>query len=66
VHPGMTYALIRPADLTNEGAGAMFVALERLEALSKILEKAEVIGLIQGQCVSDHPASPLLIFACRI
>jgi hypothetical protein len=67
VHPDMTYALIRPVDLANEGAGAMFVALERLEALSKIIEKAEVIRLIQGHCVSNHPAtSPPLILACRI
>jgi hypothetical protein len=50
VHPDMTYALIRRADATNETAGAIFVAFERLEALSKTLGKAEVIGLIPGHC----------------
>ena len=66
MHPDMTYALIRRADLTNETAGAIFVALERLEALSKTLGKVEVIGLIQGHCFFNLLASPVLIFACRI
>lgn len=51
MHPDMTYALIRRAELTNEGGGVIFVALERLEALSKVLAKTEVIGEIRGHCI---------------
>jgi hypothetical protein len=65
VHPDMAYALVRRADVKNEGAGAIFVAVERLEALSKILGKVEVIGLIRGYCILSHLVSPLIL-ACRI
>ncbi len=44
----MTYALIRPAQRTDEGASLLIVALERLDALSKILGKAEIIGNVRG------------------
>jgi isoleucyl-tRNA synthetase len=48
VHPDMTYALIFPAEQTDERTGVFIVALERLDALSKILGKAEIIGKIRG------------------
>lgn len=48
VHPDMTYALIRPAEQIDEGAGVFIVALERLDALSKILGKADIIGKVRG------------------
>jgi hypothetical protein len=44
----MTYVLIRPAERTDEGTGVLIVALERLDALSKILGKVEIIGKVQG------------------
>jgi hypothetical protein len=44
----MTYALIRPAERTDEGTGVLIVALERLDALSKILGKVEIIGKVRG------------------
>jgi hypothetical protein len=44
----MTYALIRSTERTDEGFGVLIVALERLDALSKILGKAEIIGKVQG------------------
>ena len=47
VHPDMTYALIRPAERTD-GTGVLIVALERLDSLSKILGKAEIIGKVRG------------------
>jgi hypothetical protein len=43
----MTYALIRPAERTDEGA-AFIVALERLDAFSDILGKAEIVAKVQG------------------
>jgi hypothetical protein len=48
VHPDMTYVLIRPAERTDEGTGVLIVALERLNALSKILGKTEIIGKLRG------------------
>jgi hypothetical protein len=44
----MTYALIRPAERTDEGVSALIVALERLDALSKILGKVEIVAKVQG------------------
>lgn len=44
----MTYALIRPVERTDEGTGVLIVALERLDALSKILGKAEIVGKVRG------------------
>ena len=44
----MTYALIRPAEQTDEGASALIVALERLDALSKVLGRVEVVAKVQG------------------
>lgn len=44
----MTYALIRPTERTDEGTGVFIVAMERLDALSKILRKAEIIGKVRG------------------
>ena len=43
----MTYALIRPAQRTD-GVSALIVALERLDALSKILGKTEIVAKVQG------------------
>ena len=43
----MTYALIRPVERTDEGA-AFIVALERLDAVSEILGKAEIVAKVQG------------------
>jgi hypothetical protein len=47
----MTYALIRPTERTNEGSSVLIVALERLDALFKILGKAEIIGKVRGYWV---------------
>jgi hypothetical protein len=44
----MTYALIRPTERTGEGVGVLIVALERLDAFSKIFGKAEIIGKVRG------------------
>ncbi len=44
----MTYALIRPAEPTDEGPSVLIVALERLDALSKILGKAKIVGKVRG------------------
>jgi hypothetical protein len=44
----MTYALIRPGERADEGATALIVALERLDALSKILGRAEIVAKVQG------------------
>ena len=49
VHPDMTYALIRPTELSNEDASIFIVAQERLEALSKVIGKAELVAHIQGR-----------------
>ena len=49
VHPDMTYALIRPTELSNEDASVFIVAQERLEALSKVIGKAELVAHIQGR-----------------
>ena len=46
----MTYALIRPAKRADESARALVVALERLDALSKIVGEAEVIAEFRGRC----------------
>jgi hypothetical protein len=51
VHPDMTYALIRPAERSDEGASILIVALERLNALSKVIGKAEVVTQIRGFCI---------------
>jgi len=51
VHPDMTYALIRPAERSDEGASVLIVALERLNALSKLIGKAEVVTQIRGFCI---------------
>ena len=48
VHPNMTYTLIRPTESTDEEAGVHIVALERLDALSKIVGKVEIIGKLRG------------------
>jgi isoleucyl-tRNA synthetase len=55
VHPDMTYAMIRPVELADEGTGVLVVALERLDALSKMLGKAEIIGKIRG-CLVKKPS----------
>ena len=47
----MTYALIRPTERTNEESSVLIVALERLDALFKILGKAEIIGKVRGYWV---------------
>ena len=47
VHPDMTYALIRTTQRTD-GSSALIVALERLDALSKILGKVEIVAKVQG------------------
>jgi isoleucyl-tRNA synthetase len=52
VHPDMTYALIRPVELPNEGASVLIVAQERLEALSKVIGKAELVAQIRGRSIS--------------
>jgi isoleucyl-tRNA synthetase len=54
VHPDMTYTLIRPAELPNdsEGASVLIVAQERLEALSKVIGKAELVAQIRGRSIS--------------
>ena len=44
----MTYVLIRPAERVDEQKGVLIVALERLDALSKILGNAEIIGKVRG------------------
>jgi hypothetical protein len=44
----MTYALIRRTELADERTDVLIVALERLDALSKILGKAEIIGKVRG------------------
>lgn len=48
VHRDMMYALIRPTERIDERVGVFIVALERLDALSKILGKAEIIGKVRG------------------
>jgi hypothetical protein len=47
----MTYALIRPTKSADETAGALIVALERFDALSKIVGEAEVIAEFRGRCI---------------
>ncbi|KAF8500223.1 tRNA synthetases class I-domain-containing protein [Russula emetica] len=59
VHPDMMYALIRPAERTDEGTGVLIVALERLNALSKILGKAEIIGKVRGSELAGARYHPL-------
>jgi hypothetical protein len=44
----MTYALVHPAEQTDGEASALIVALERLDALSKILGKTDIVAKVQG------------------
>ena len=62
VHPDMTYALIRTAELSNEGAGVLIVAQERLEALSKVIGTAELVAHIRGHSTLCHFAA----FPCSL
>ncbi|KAI0305316.1 tRNA synthetases class I-domain-containing protein [Multifurca ochricompacta] len=57
VHPEMTYVMIRSAEW--DGESAFLVALERLEGLSKILGKVEVVAEIQGSELSGAHYHPL-------
>ncbi|KAI0284613.1 isoleucyl-tRNA synthetase [Russula aff. rugulosa BPL654] len=59
VHPDMTYALIRPTERTNEESSVLIVALERLDALFKILGKAEIIGKVRGSELAGARYLPL-------
>jgi isoleucyl-tRNA synthetase len=51
VHPDITYALIRSAERSDDGASTLIVALERLDALSKVIGKVEVLAQIRGPCI---------------
>ncbi|KAI9508081.1 isoleucyl-tRNA synthetase [Russula earlei] len=59
VHPDLTYALIRPAERTDESARVLIVALERLDVLSKIVGKAEVLAEIRGSELAGAHYRPL-------
>ncbi|KAI0293979.1 tRNA synthetases class I-domain-containing protein [Russula brevipes] len=51
VHPDLTYALINTPERTDGDTCALIVALERLDALSKILGKVEIVAKIRGRCI---------------
>ena len=53
--------MVRCVERTDEDT--FLVALERLDTLSTVLGKVEIVGEIQGYCVLNCP-SPLFLLVC--
>ena len=66
VHPDMTYALIRPTELSHEDASVFIVAQERLEALSRVIGTAELVAHIRGPFTLYNFAAFMLTLTYRI
>jgi hypothetical protein len=60
----MTYVMVRCVERTDEGA--FLVALERLNALSTVLGKVEVVAAIRGCYDLNCSSSVVLTSLCRM